>query len=54
LRRAVAPAVCPCVRPSDLMCLKFLKKIDRETLPNLDLHLIADNFSDRIKAMTSA
>src|SRR3984893_7928502 len=25
--------------------LKFLKKIDRETLPNLDLHLIADNYS---------
>jgi transposase len=25
--------------------LKFLKKIDRETLPHLDLHLIADNYS---------
>ena len=25
--------------------LKFLKKIDRETLPNLDLHLIADNYA---------
>jgi hypothetical protein len=25
--------------------LKFLKKIRRETLPNLDPHLIADNYS---------
>ncbi len=25
--------------------LKFLKKIDRETLPELDLHLIVDNYA---------